>query len=99
MSLDEFHADYNEGSISANLKYTYDQSPIISGDINITNQNLHDWNWSGDTYGINSGTAEIVLNTNSSATSPKDIFDNFNGEAFFNINKATVKGIDLYSCH
>jgi len=97
MSLDEFHADYNEGSISANLKYTYDQSPIISGDINITNQNLHDWNWSGDTYGINSGTAEIIINTNSSAMSPKDIFDNFNGEAFLNINKAIVKGIDLYS--
>ena len=88
---------YNEGDVTANLKYTLGKEPKLLGTLSITNQNIRDKDWCGKIYGIKSGVAEINATIDTSAVSPRDLFDKFSGVINVNINSPIVKGINLAS--
>lgn len=88
---------YNEGDITANLKYTLGDKPKLLGTFSITNQNIREKDWSGKIYGIKSGVAEINATIDTSAISPRELFDKFSGVVNININSPIVKGINLAS--
>lgn len=97
LTLSSFRAAYNDGELNASLKYQLNDKPRLSGDVSVTNQNVFDLGWSGNIYGIKTGTAEISASVDTSAVSPRDILDNFSGVVSVNINNPVVKGIDLAS--
>lgn len=95
LSISDLQSNYNEGSINGGLKFKYADKPMLSGDLHIINQSIHDMEWQSNTYGVDSGTAEVNIDLNTSALSPKDILDNFSGTVSLNIDAPVIKGINL----
>ena len=95
LSISDLQSNYNEGSVNGTLKFKYADKPMLSGDLHIINQSIHDMEWQSNIYGVDSGTAEINIDMNTSALSPKDILDNFSGTVSVNIDAPVIKGINL----
>ena len=95
LSVKKLQSNFNEGSVTADLKYNYADKPTVKGDIHIINQNVRDMNWVGNLYGVQSGMAEVNINVNTSALSPRDVLDNFTGALSINIDSPLIKGINF----
>lgn len=95
MTVDNFNADYNGGTVNGKIELAAGAEPNVRGSLKFSGQNLAGGKLAGSIYGLSSGELSGSADFNTSAVSFVDMIENLNGTLRFSVERPVVKGWNL----
>lgn len=95
LTLGSFSADYNGGQVSGNAELAMVDVPYLKGELSLQKQKIAEKSWSGNVYGLKSGTMSAQAAFNTGAASAEEMLTGLNADVSYTIDAPVVKGWNL----